>query len=133
MSNLRRAIHGVLAKTSSVVSDVFEQARSLRHEAARSPLDAAYEALLLQALAEMPAREYDLLLDWKRGLTYREIAKQRGMSEEDVVRSLARTYADVRIKTMPGEDPPGKELGEQTAGRKQLEVRSLLLKRDQAA
>jgi hypothetical protein len=63
-------------------------------------------------VAQIPAHDYDLLREWKSGLRYWEIAKQRGMSDEAVLRSLARIYADLRLKTMPGEDPPGNELVE---------------------
>jgi hypothetical protein len=105
MTTLLRAIHGVLKKSAGLINSVIEQARKLRNEAQRSPVDNALE----RAVAEIPTPDYELLRDRKSGLTFREIAKKRGMTEADALQSLARLYADIRMRTMPGDAPPGKD------------------------
>jgi DNA-directed RNA polymerase specialized sigma24 family protein len=108
VKTLRRAINGVLNKSVGLVNRVTQQARDLAAKAARSPVDNALE----RAVADLPPSDYALLIERESGLTYHEIAKKRGMSERAVLRSLARTYADLRMKTMPGEDPPGNDVVE---------------------
>lgn len=106
MTTLRRAITSALNKPVGVVKRIAQEARNHANEAARSPVDEALE----RAVAQIPDADYELLRDRESGLRYWEIAKKRGMSNRAVLRSLARTYANLRMQTMPGEDPPGNDL-----------------------
>jgi DNA-directed RNA polymerase specialized sigma24 family protein len=102
----------VLMKPVGFVKRIVQETRAVAAEAATSPVDEAFAAKLDRAVAEIPAPDYEILLEWKSGLRYSEIADKKGVSKEVVLRSLARTYADLRMKTMPGEDPPGKDVVE---------------------
>lgn len=50
------------------------------------------------------ASDHEVLRERQSGLGYRQIAKKKGMPEHAVLCSLARTYANMRIRTMPGDD-----------------------------
>lgn len=115
MTTLRRAIASALNRPVGLVNRVVQEARDLATAAAMGPVDDRLE----RAVTEIPAADYEILREHESGLRYSEIAEKRGMSNRAVLRSLARTMADLRMKTMPGEDPPGKDV---------IEV-----KRDQAA
>jgi hypothetical protein len=105
MSKLLLAIYGALTRSARIVNQIVQHIQCVASKAARSPVDNELE----RAVTEIPTADYELLCDYKSGLRYREIAKKRGLSDEVALRSLARIYADLRIKTMPI-DPPGKEI-----------------------
>lgn len=106
MSKLRRAIKGVLTKSTGLVDSVIDQAHGLRIQAEKSPISPA----LQRAVDDLSADDYALLYEHKTGLTYEEIARKRGLCKQDMLMALARIYAALRMKTMPGEDPPGNDV-----------------------
>lgn len=54
---------------------------------------------------KLPPRQRTVLIDHvERGLTYKEIARERGMTERIVLRDLSRAYATMRINLMEKSD-----------------------------
>lgn len=54
-----------------------------------------------EAIHKLPPRQRAVLVDHvERGLTYKEIARERGMTERIVLRDLTRAYASLRIDLM---------------------------------
>ncbi len=54
-----------------------------------------------QWIQDLPSRQRMLLLDHvERGLNYRQIARERGMTDKIVLRELSRAYSTLRIRDM---------------------------------
>ena len=84
-----------------VIDQITQDVRDEATGAARAPADEAAAAALDAALAEIPREDYEILREWKEtGLRYGEIAKKKGMTDEAVLRSLSRTYAHLRMRTI---------------------------------
>lgn len=56
-------------------------------------------------LRRLPARDFEIFDQARQGKKHCEIANELGIDVEAVRESLARTYADLRLATMPIEEP----------------------------
>lgn len=121
MSTLRRAIHGLLDSRASeritkVISVFTEAAEDIRaaadtDDAIVAAIDNTTQALiqlgfdarpineiaLEQHISEIPEPDGSILREFRAGRSFNEIAALIGARKEDVLRSVARSYARLRV------------------------------------
>lgn len=64
-------------------------------------------AATMEQVNALPPRQRASLLDHMDGLTYKQIAKRRGMTERIVLRDLVRAFATLRMRMMENERDNG--------------------------